>query len=116
MAKPTASDVKALSDADLEALQLMVNAEVAVRIQNERLENRLVTALADAKAVGFTDSQVDTIFARSRDRVKNPPTDPSRVKPTPDQPGKVGKAFDDPKPSIAKIKAQYQQEAGDGNG
>lgn len=116
MAKPTENDVKALSDAELEALQLMVNAEVAVRIQNERLENRLVTALTDAKAVGFTDAQVDTIFAKSRDRVKNPPQDPSRVKPGPDQPRKVGKAFDDPKPSVAKMKAQHQQNTGDGNG
>jgi hypothetical protein len=116
VAKPTESDVRALSDSELEALQLMVNGEVARRIQNERLENRLVTALAEAQAVGLTDSQVDSIFAKSRDRVKHPPEDPSRIKPGPETPRKVAKSFDDPKPSIAKIKAQHQQTTGDGNG
>lgn len=104
----TAADLKALTAAELEALQLAVNAEVAARIQTDRLENRLVVALTDAQSIGFTDAQIDAVFTKSRDRVKKGRVDPAKPKPAADQPKKVGKSFDDPLPSRAKLKAQKE--------
>ena len=103
----TATDLQKLSAAELEALQLAVNAEVAARIQNDRLEERLVTALTDAQSVGFTDAQIDTVFAKSRDRVKKGRIDPAKGRPSGAEPSKPGKAFNDPKPSVAKMKEQH---------
>lgn len=112
---PTAEDLRALTAAELEALQLAVNGEVAVRIQNERLENRLVTALTDAQSVGFTDAEVQAVINKSIERVKKGRVDPSKPeRPSPAQPKKVAKPFDGPLPSHAKLRAQH--ETGDGNG
>jgi hypothetical protein len=110
MAKPTVDDLKALTDAELETLQLQVNAEVAVRIQNERLENRLVTAISDAQSVGFTDAEIDAVITKSRERAKKGDRDPVTPNRGPDLPKKVAKSFDDPKPSVAKMKAMHNQE------
>lgn len=88
-------DLKTLTDADLEKAQLAVNAEVAVRIQNERLESRLVTALSDAQGVGFSDAEIDKIFARSREKVQKGRRDPANV-PGTDVPKNRGVIFEPP--------------------
>ena len=46
----TPAELTALTAEELEALQLAVNTEVAIRIQNDRLTNRLVTVLTQRKA------------------------------------------------------------------
>lgn len=76
----TAAELAALTAAELETLQLAVNAEVAARIQNERLENRLVTALTDAQGVGFTDAQIEAVYAKAREKAQQGYRDPARTR------------------------------------
>jgi hypothetical protein len=109
MAKPTVDDLKALTDAELETLQLQVNAEVAIRLQNERLEHRLVTAITEAQSVGFTDAEIDTVITKSREKAKKGERDPAKPTPGPDLTKKPGKGFSDPNPSVAKMKAMHEQ-------
>lgn len=80
MAKPTAADVKTLTDAELEAFQLAVNSEVAIRIQDKRLKDRLVTILTDAQGVGFTDAEIDAAFVESKDKAHKGRVDPDKPK------------------------------------
>jgi hypothetical protein len=87
MAKPTPADVKLLTDAELEAFQLAVNAEVAIRIQNERLKDRMVTILVEAQGVGFTDAEIQKAFEDSRTEAHKGKRDPDLPKDPPLGPG-----------------------------
>lgn len=80
---PTVADLKAMTDAELEVLQLAVSAEVAVRIQNQRLKDRLVTVLTDAQGVGFTDAEIDAVFKESKDHAHKGRKDPAADVPMP---------------------------------
>lgn len=69
-----AAEVKTLTDKDLEKLQLFVNGEVAVRIQEETLRNRLEEAFTEAQAQGYSDKQVDEIMNSSRAKIRRAAT------------------------------------------
>lgn len=87
MAKPTPADVKLLTDSELEAFQLAVNAEVSIRIQNQRLKDRMVTILIDAQSVGFTDAEIEKAFTESKADAHKGRVDPDRPKEPPIGPG-----------------------------
>ena len=100
------ADLGALTDAELETLQLAVNTEVAVRIESDRLENRIVVALTDAQRVGFTDAEIDDVFAKGREKVRKGNTDPANDKQTRHEPKKLARDVSAKAPTRAEIKKQ----------
>lgn len=92
------SDLNALTDAELEKLQLAVNGEVALRIQNERLARRIEKAVLDAQAVGFNDTEIATILEETTDKARRGPTDDAvDQRPTPPEPAKRGPSATNPR-------------------
>lgn len=92
------TDLGALTDAELEKVQLAVNGEVAARIQSERLTKRIEKAVIEAQAVGFNDTEINTIItdAKANARTGNPdhsrnpsktPTPPVMATPSTQKPG-----------------------------
>lgn len=84
------TDLNALSDTDLEKLQLAVNGEVAVRIQAARLASRIEKAVMDAQAVGFNDAEIATVFEETTSKARSNNTDPDFDPTIPVEPAQRG--------------------------
>lgn len=103
MAKPTPADIKLLTDNELEVIQLAVNAEVAIRIQNQRLKDRIITALTEAQGVGFTDAEIEKAFAEAQEHVHKGKRDPAADMPMPNpQPRKAAKGLSERTTALIK--------------
>jgi hypothetical protein len=72
-----ATDLQGLTAAELEKVQLAVNAEVGVRIQNERLARRIEKAVGDAQAVGFNDTEITKIIDAAQIKARTGKADPA---------------------------------------
>lgn len=83
------TDLGALTDTDLEKVQLAVNGEVAVRIQNERLTRRIEKAISDAQQVGFNDAEISDIITDAKDQARTGRTDPSQRRTTAPKPAEM---------------------------
>lgn len=83
------TDLNALTSDELEKLQLAVNGEVALRIQAERLAQRLEKAVMDAQAVGFNDAEIATVFEETTSKARNK-RDPQADTSLPVEPAKRG--------------------------
>lgn len=86
------ADLSALTAEELEKVQLAVNAEVGVRIQNERLARRIEKAITDAQAVGFSDTDISQAIEDAKVAAHTGKVDPALDKSTPVEPEKRGPA------------------------
>jgi len=65
-----ATDLKALTDDELEKVQLTVNGEVAVRIQDRRLARRIEVAVAEAQGVGYNDTDIASVIESATQKAR----------------------------------------------
>lgn len=63
-------DLSAMTDAELDALQLAVNVEIANRLQKSRMLRRMAGVMEDAQAAGVPDEEIATSFAEAKTQAK----------------------------------------------
>jgi hypothetical protein len=58
-------DLKAMTDAELDALQLAVNTEIGMRMQRERMTQRLTKVIEDATDYGISTADIDGVVSEA---------------------------------------------------
>lgn len=94
-----AEDLKALSDSELERLQLAVNGEYAARIQDSRATRRMAEAISEAQSVGFTDSMIDEVIQNARVQARGPRDEASSTPRLPSESAIIGQPNPGGKPT-----------------
>ncbi|QGJ92804.1 hypothetical protein PBI_BEAGLE_44 [Arthrobacter phage Beagle] len=74
-------DLSALTDAELDALQLAVNTEIGVRLQKARAAQRLARVLESASSDGYSRNDIDNAVTEAIALAKLPEPEPVYVAP-----------------------------------
>lgn len=74
-------DLTALTDAELDALQLAVNTEIGARLQKARAAHRIARVLESASSDGYSRNDIDGAVAEAIVLAKLPDPEPVYVAP-----------------------------------
>lgn len=74
-------DLTALTDEELDALQLAVNTEIGARLQKLRAAKRIARVMESASSDGYSRKDIDTVVAEAITLAKLPEPEPVYVAP-----------------------------------
>lgn len=75
-------DLSAMTDTELDALQLAVNTEIGTRLQKSRAARRMARVMESAASDGYSRNDIDGVVAEAITLAKLPDPEPVYVAPT----------------------------------